>query len=165
MTVSKVMLLGEIGVGKSSLVRRLMHDTFDGQYAPTIGVDVYRYAVPLVGGGEHQLLVWDTDGNFGDRIFTHVYSKGAEGALIAGDISRPETLAHALRLSQGFIERFPGRPCVLVDNKIDLDPAHQATSAPLSSVEHLPRVRTSAATGQNVKYAFEYLADAIRRRS
>ncbi len=46
MSARKVMLLGEIGVGKSSLARRLVFDKFEFDYKPTIGVDIYRYDVP-----------------------------------------------------------------------------------------------------------------------
>ena len=49
MTARKVMLLGEIGVGKSSLVKRLVFDRFETDYKPTLGVDVYRYEVPAGG--------------------------------------------------------------------------------------------------------------------
>ncbi|MCB1484942.1 MAG: hypothetical protein KDJ17_08635, partial [Hyphomicrobiaceae bacterium] len=46
MSARKVMLLGEIGVGKSSLARRLVFDKFEFDYKPTIGVDIYRYEAP-----------------------------------------------------------------------------------------------------------------------
>ena len=39
----KVMLLGQIGVGKSSIAQRLVFDRFESSYKPTMGVDVYRY--------------------------------------------------------------------------------------------------------------------------
>ncbi|MEO1543883.1 MAG: EutP/PduV family microcompartment system protein, partial [Pseudomonadota bacterium] len=46
MSARKVMLLGEIGVGKSSLVRRLTLNQFDIDYKPTLGVNIYTYDVP-----------------------------------------------------------------------------------------------------------------------
>ncbi len=53
----KVMLLGEIGVGKSSLARRLVEGVFDATYIPTIGVDVHRYALPEPIDGETVRLI------------------------------------------------------------------------------------------------------------
>ena len=103
MMARKVMLLGEIGVGKSSLARRLVFDKFDFDYKPTIGVDVYRYEVaasakrPAV-----SLILWDTDGNFGDAIFKHIYMKEAAAALIVGDMSRAPTLDTMAKLGDGF---------------------------------------------------------------
>ena len=64
MTSRKIMLLGDIGVGKSSIVQRLVFDRFNMVYKPTIGVDVYRYEVPASPGREAMsLIVWDTDGD------------------------------------------------------------------------------------------------------
>ena len=166
MTVSKIMLLGEIGVGKSSIVRRLVFDKFEMQYTPTIGVDVYRYIVPIPEGGTHNLIVWDTDGNYAEAIFRHVYMRQASAALVVADIARPETIVHATKLAEGFREQMPGRPCVIIMNKADLVTDADTVKLPASSVNRsLPLLRTSAATGQNVKHAFEYAAAAIRRRS
>jgi GTPase SAR1 family protein len=56
MTARKIMLLGEIGVGKSSIARRLVFDRFEGDYKPTIGVDVYSYDVDDGAGEEGSSL-------------------------------------------------------------------------------------------------------------
>src|SRR3989337_2324989 len=97
----KVRLLGEIGVGKSSLARRLVFDKFDFDYKPTIGVDIYRFEVPETPQRPGvALIIWDTDGNFGEAIFKHIYMKEASGALIIGDLSRPPTLESMAKLGQ-----------------------------------------------------------------
>jgi small GTP-binding protein len=117
----KVMLLGEIGVGKSSLARRLVFGRFHNEYKPTIGVEVYRYDVAAVDGADAtSLILWDTDGNFGDAIFRHVYLKEAAAALIVADQSRPETVDSMVRLARGFHEVLPGRCVHFILNKADL---------------------------------------------
>ena len=166
MTARKVMLLGEIGVGKSSIVERLVFDRFDLEYKPTIGVDVYRYEVPASETrAAISLIIWDTDGNFGDTIFRHVYMKEASAALVVGDLSRRDTLDTMTRLGHGFEEALPGRHVSFILNKVDL--------ADGSGDEELERsltqsgrdiVKTSAKTGENVQYAFLHTADAIIRR-
>jgi Ras-related protein Rab-5C len=63
MTARKIMLLGEIGVGKSSIARRLVFDRFEGDYKPTIGVDVYSYDVEPGPAGPQppiKFIIWDT---------------------------------------------------------------------------------------------------------
>ena len=45
MTAQKIMLLGEIGVGKSSIAQRLVFNRFGTDYKPTLGVDVYTYEI------------------------------------------------------------------------------------------------------------------------
>ena len=167
MAARKVMLLGEIGVGKTSLIRRLVLDSFEGTYKPTIGVDLYRYTSEVTDaeGTPVELIVWDTDGNFGESMFRHVYIKGASAALIVGDVTRRATLAAAARLAAGFEEAAPGRPVVLIVNKMDLVEVEAAAEAAhdLDALAHA-RIRTSALTGSNVKEAFGALATAIVRR-
>jgi small GTP-binding protein len=167
MTARKVMLLGEIGVGKSSLARRLTFDKFDIDYKPTIGVDVYRYEVPATTErAAMSLIIWDTDGNFGDAIFKHIYMKQAAAALIIGDIARPSTLTTMARLADGFAESFPGRHVGFIVNKSDLVP--EPESIPLPGALALPGraiICTSAKTGHHVKRAFIDAADCIARRS
>ena len=167
MAARKVMLLGEIGVGKTSLIRRLVLDSFEGTYKPTIGVDLYRYTSEItdVEGRPLELIVWDTDGNFGESMFRHVYIKGASAALIVGDVTRRTTLATAAKLATGFEEVAPGRPALLIVNKMDLVEGEAAAEAArdLDLLAHA-RVNTSALSGSNVKEAFSAVAAAIVRR-
>lgn len=164
----KVMLLGEIGVGKSSLARRLAFDQFEGDYKPTLGVDVYRYEVPKSADTEtpaSTLIIWDTDGNLGDNIFQHVYMREAAAALIVGDVTRSGTLETMISLSDEFRRSFPGRYCAFITNKIDMltDPGDPKTPPELRETR-IPIFPTSAKTGSNVKFAFHEAAAAIHRR-
>ena len=166
MKVRKLMLLGEIGVGKSSLARRLVLDRFDGEYLPTIGVDVYPYRIPEdVVPEPISLAVWDTDGNFGQAIFEHVYIKQASAALIVGDVMRPATLETMPRLAAGFLAALPGRYVAYVVNKLDLLPPGDVPELPGALTEDgPPLVRTSALTGDNVRQLFHDAARTILRR-
>jgi Ras-related protein Rab-22 len=163
-TVSaKVMLLGEIGVGKSSLARRLVFDKFDSDYKSTIGVDILTHDATLADGQTLRLVLWDTDGDFGARIFETVYVKGASGALIVSDATRPATLAKAARLAAQFADAFPGRPTRVIVNKIDLaDMEPQAFDAARVAADAV--LRTSAATGVGVGALFAGMAADIVRR-
>ena len=167
MMARKVMLLGEIGVGKSSLARRLVFDKFDFAYKPTIGVDVYRYEVPdSPSRPRMSLIIWDTDGNFGDAIFKHIYMKEAAAALIIGDLSRSQTLDTMVKLGTGFAEAFPGRHIGYIANKADL--VADAEAVPLPGhlmTSGLSLIRTSAKTGSHVARAFADVADCIARRT
>ena len=166
MTARKVMLLGEIGVGKSSIVQRLVFDKFEATYKPTIGVDVYRYDVPKSDARDGiTLIVWDTDGNFGDAIFRHIYMKEAAAALIIGDLSRPPTLDSMVKLGSGFADAFPGRHIGYVVNKTDLLPDAEARPLPAELTRpEISLIRTSAKTGDHVPEAFISAADCIARR-
>lgn len=168
MTARKLLLLGEIGVGKTSLVRRLVHDELPTDYRATLGVDLYRYELTGVGEGRRrslELVVWDLDGNYGASIFRHVYSKGASGALIVGDAMRRSTLEHMVALGDGFEAAMPSRHFGFVVNKVDLVEAADPALLPerLRTSRHA-LIWTSALTAHNVLPAFKQAADAIIRR-
>jgi len=167
MTPWKIMLLGEIGVGKSSIARRLVFDCFESDYKPTLGVDVYTYQIESDSAPEAHdgtaFIIWDTDGNFGDSILSHIYIKQAAGALVVGDVTRATTLEAMLRLGRGFMNAMPGRYCAFLVNKSDL--ANETAELPSELAQSsIPLIRTSAKTGENVRNAFLRAADAIRRR-
>ncbi len=164
MLTAKVMLLGEMGVGKTSIMYRLVHDRFEGQYKTTLGVEILSYDVPPANGREPmRLVLWDTDGDFGTQIFDTVYVTGASAAIIVADITRPQTVSRMIELIHGFETRFPGRPYKALVNKIDLPEA--AGSA--ARIGELPRSSVklvSAKTSAGIAESFAELAETIRRR-
>ncbi|WP_330084497.1 Rab family GTPase [Methylocystis iwaonis] len=164
MISAKVMLLGDIGVGKSSLARRFVFDRFESDYKTTIGVDVLTHDVALGPDANHETLrfvLWDTDGDFGLRIFETVYLAGASAAIIVADATRPATLVKMAGLATHFEERFPGRPVAAIVNKIDLAPELASDASP----SRHDVVYTSAKTGQGVAEMFLSLGHAIWRRA
>ncbi|PPD45899.1 MAG: hypothetical protein CTY15_03350 [Methylocystis sp.] len=163
MISAKVMLLGDIGVGKSSLARRFVFDRFDSEYKTTIGVDVLTHDVDLGAAANHEKLrfvLWDTDGDFGARIFETVYLLGASAAIVVGDATRPATLVKMAALVAQFDERLPGRPVVAIVNKVDLSPQPDNGAGAPHEILY-----TSAKTGQGVAEMFLALGHAILRRS
>ena len=163
---NKIMLLGEIGVGKSSIVGRLVFDRLDGFYGPTIGVDVYNYDLENPGGGRpRRLIVWYTDGNYGDAIFNHVYMRQASAALVVADLSRPQTLETLQRLAETMLTHQPGRYCGLVLNKTDLLPTGARAELPSCVWERpLPVRAARPAPGEKGRRAFQDAAEAMARR-
>lgn len=165
MISAKVMLLGDIGVGKSSLARRFVFDRFESDYKTTIGVDVLTHDVPLGAGGDNvtlRFVLWDTDGDFGVRIFETVYLAGASAAIVVADATRPATIVKMSGLVAKFEERFPGRPVSAIVNKIDLAPDFRLTD---EAALNPGIVYTSAKTGQGVDEMFLSLGRAIWRRA
>jgi small GTP-binding protein len=163
---AKVMLLGDIGVGKTSLARRLVFGKFDADYKTTIGVDILTHELKLTGRPEDilaKLLLWDTDGDFGHHIFKSVYIAGASGALVVADASRPATIERMFSLAAGFGEAMPGRPVLGLINKADLVRPDLAGMDLLGLPEDQIMI-TSAKSGENVAAAFEGIAETIYRR-
>ncbi len=164
---AKVMLLGDIGVGKSSLARRFVFDRFETEYKTTIGVDVLTHDVDLGAACDNarlRLVLWDTDGDFGARIFETVYLAGASAAIVVADATRPATLVKLAALVAHFEEKFPGRPVSAIVNKIDLAPEVARSDPAAFAPPGIDAVLTSAKTGEGVLEMFVNLGGAIWRR-
>ena len=164
---AKLMLLGDIGVGKTSLAKRLVFDKFDGTYKTTIGVDVLTYDIalsPACNNETMRLVLWDTDGDFGQAIFSTMYVAGASGAIVVADATRPASFERMGSLLKTFRERFPGRPALAIINKMDLVPAgsKMPETGDLHGAAH---TLGSALTGEGVAQAFRSIAETIWRRA
>jgi GTPase SAR1 family protein len=173
MASRKMILLGDPGVGKTSLVRRLVHGRFESDYITTLGVDITTYLVPIPperraandGASELRLMIWDVQGDFGLKIFDHSYFKGTSAALIVGDIMRRPSQETMVALADGFEAALHGRPYALVLNKWDLVEGGIEAAGPA-----LPEGlaggrwqigRTSAKSGAGVIAAFGRTADDL----
>ena len=167
---AKVCLVGEMAVGKSSLIRRFVQHAYDGKYVSTLGVSITRKAldVPDARGGPtvaFELMLWDV---MGRRGVHDSYLHAASGVLAVCDLTRPETL-EAL---PGWIEdsrREAGTaPAVIAANKADLTADVRLSAADVTRIaepmgaEWLP---TSAKTGENVEEIFRRLATQIVLRT
>jgi small GTP-binding protein len=166
MLAKKVMILGAVGVGKTSLSHRLAFDRFDGNYKATIGVDVYNTMVEVDGdasGATMPFVLWDTDGDFGMNIFANTYLRGASAAVVVADGTRPATIPYLEKLVLGFKDVLPGRPCAAILNKVDLLVAPPSMSpADYGSPDFT--AAASALTGHGVRPTFAKLAATILRR-
>lgn len=163
MIVKKVLMLGDIGVGKTSISRRLSFGHFGDSYKATIGVDIYSYDVkPEPEGAPFKFLVWDTDGSHGESIFRQYFARQAQAAMIVADITRPSTVESMLNLGRLYEDVMPGRYYAYILNKADLeeDPAVTEIRQRVEATK-VPLFRTSALSGANVAEAFHAAAVEI----
>lgn len=166
MLTSKVCIVGDFAVGKTSLTERFVNQHFSEDYLTTVGVRIDTKIVesPLLPVPQ-KLVVWDVAGTdrFGPVEFA--YLRGAAGYIFVADGTRPETLDAAIRLNEQVTDMYGSQPTVLLLNKRDLDDQWTLPDDSVSDLAgHFESVfLTSAKTGDNVDAAFEALARHIAR--
>jgi small GTP-binding protein len=162
----KVVLLGDGAVGKTSLVRRFVIDKFADDYIATIGTKVTKKDLRIEHGGrtiDLTLMLWDILGQK-EYSTTHESSiRGAKGAIVVYDVSRPDTAASVLEFWLPLLNRVAGYvPYVMAANKIDLAADRNAEAAKLREMTGgVPGFLCSAKTGEQVEEAFDALGTLL----
>ncbi|XP_055002609.1 ras-related protein Rab-36 isoform X3 [Sorex araneus] len=90
--LSKVVVLGDLYVGKTSLIHRFCKNVFDRDYKATIGVDfeIERFEIA---GIPYSLQIWDTAGQEKFKCIASAYYRGAQGENVKAFFSRVAALA------------------------------------------------------------------------
>jgi len=159
----KVCLLGDFAVGKTSLMRRFVYDLFNEKYITTIGVKVSLKSVAVPRDGEAvelTLMLWDLGGSEEFDQVRASYLRGAAGAILVCDLTRPDTLANLPQYANQLLSLNPEARLVVAANKLDLSDQHQLSSTQVAEAAgklNAPFYLTSAKVGTEVETLFRYL--------
>ena len=155
----KIILLGNFGVGKTSLVRQYVFRKFSDDYMTTIGVRIDKKMV-AVNGQEVSMIIWDVAGESTHQKIPNSYKLGAHGIIYVIDILRPSTYSSIEKEISSLEDLLPNVPIVKVANKIDLLTEKER----IEIVNNLPLndyILCSAKNGNNVEVAFNKLAESL----
>lgn len=156
--VFKYVLVGDSGVGKSSVLQRFTDDRFDPMHTYTIGVD-FGSRIVTVDNQAIRLRVWDTAGQEAYRSITRSYYRDAAVVMLVFDLARKSSFQHILawlaEVTRAEVTHHP--VLVLVGNKCDAErsrevPRDQATR--FARLHGMLYYETSARTGAGVDAAF-----------
>ncbi len=89
---AKIVLLGDTGVGKSSIAMRFSQNKFTDSHEVTIGGAYFQHQITLANGTSVKMHIWDTGGAERFRSMAHIYYKDAVAAVLAYDITHAKTL-------------------------------------------------------------------------
>ena len=160
----KVVLLGESGVGKSSLVLRLVKDEWVESQHSTVGASFFRYNCQ-VDDATVNFDIWDTAGQERYRSLAPMYYRGAAAAIVVYDITNPDSFAGAKSWVKELQRRGdPNVVIALAGNKADLETRRKVEfeEANAYAAENgLLHLETSAKNANNVKALFVEIAKTL----
>ncbi len=156
----KIVLIGHFGVGKTSLIRRFVENTFTKDYKVTIGVHISKKEVEITDEASITLVIWDLEGLDDISKIRTSYLLGTHGFIYVFDLSRPATYENLDTELQYLKNNYPNVPTKVVGNKMDL--VNKAFIKQNSAIFD-PHVDffVSAKLGSRVETLFSKLAEAL----
>ena len=163
----KLILLGDSGVGKTSLLLRFADDTFNDTFLPTIGID-FKIKTLNLDGKIIKLQIWDTAGQLRYRFITSAYYRGAEGIIIVYDVT-DQTSFDNIEHWLADIDRHERNdvPKLLIGSKADLAGKREVsyvTAKQYADSVNMPLIETSAKCDVNVELAFVIMASQLKSK-
>ena len=165
----KILILGDSGVGKSSLIMRWTADTFSANIIGTVGVN-FKTKKIVINNENIQVQVWDTAGQEHFHKITTSYYRGAHGIMLVYDVSDSRTMDNA----EYWIKNIKAHASetvhvALIGNKADLRSSAESATActdPVLATTYaqkfgVPYFETSAKESTNVDTAFMNMVKEI----
>ena len=158
-----MILLGDSAVGKSKLVERYLMDEYVPRQLSTYALTLYRKDATLEDGRRVTVDFWDTAGQERFKSLHPSYYHLAKCCILVFDVTRKATYSN---LSEGYKElreQCESIPCILVANKIDIDPRVTGKEFKFARRHGLSFFFVSAADGTNVVQLFNAaIANAVK---
>jgi Ras-related protein Rab-1A len=160
----KCLIIGDSGIGKSSVMCRFADDVFTPEYISTIGVD-FKIRTIEYNSKILKLQIWDTAGQERFRTITTSYYRGSHAIVICYDITDSNTFAN-VDMWLDDVKKYASKSPILVlcGTKFDLSSERQVSisdAMKYAKLNNMIFIETSAKDGTNVLQLFELISSAM----
>jgi len=164
--VYKLSLIGDNGVGKTSMAQRYVHGIFKADYKATIGTYISKKECEFKElGTSVRFMIWDLAGQSQFERLWPDYLTDSRAGIIVFDITNRETFEHVKKWYDIIIRvALPHIVLILVGNKVDLDASREISAEEgieLAKDLGIYYLETSAKTNENIDDVFEWIAIQI----
>ena len=160
----KIVFLGDLSVGKTSIINQFMYGTFDPVHQPTIGIDFLSKTMYL-DDRTIRLQLWDTAGQERFRSLIPGYIRDCSMAVIVFDITQKQSFINIDKWIEDVRNERGGDVIIMVAaNKSDLGERRTVSTEEMekkSKELNVKMLEVSAKTGSNVKLLFRNLAQDL----
>ena len=162
----KILFLGSVGVGKTSIIFSYVNDKINKDQKSTIGID-YRTKTIEYKTKKINLKIFDTSGQERFKALTRNYYQGSDGIIMVFDIKRRETFEDITYWMEEINKTCDKNKIglVLVGNKNDGNINERKTSKEegikVSDIYDFKYIETSALKNDNIKECFDLLLHSI----
>ena len=159
----KIILVGNSGVGKTSLLGGFIGNEFNTSYNCTVSVEAKAKYLPIDAFTAANLVIWDTCGQERFRSLTKSYFRKADGVLLIYDVSAQKSFEDLDLWLQEIKEGIPEKSSILlVGNKVDLPRVISIQDANDFAIKNkLQYVELSCLEGRFIETPFQNLSSDI----
>ena len=153
-TRHKIIFVGDAGVGKTTIISRIMGNPYNEIYEPSIGVDFMSKSIKYH-GQNIKLQMWDTAGQEKYKGLIPSYVRNSSVVFVVYDISVKASFDNIPKWIN-FIKTIENTTLVLCANKIDLEnrEVKKEDGEELAKKENISFFEVSAKTDENIKNMF-----------
>jgi len=164
----KIITIGDVSTGKTSILKRYLNNTFDENSQATIMPD-FSYKVVKINGANYRIQFWDLPGQDRNPIMTSVFCQDANGVIFCCDANDTQSRQNIIKWKNSLNNMLDAEkiPKILLENKCDLlgkdkyNEGFEELKQFANDNEINECYRTSALDGHNVEKAITFLINEI----
>ena len=164
--LQRILLIGDSGVGKTSILEKYINNNFPENYKASKGMDYKTKIITFEDGNIIKFQIWDTSGHERFLSITKTYYKAANGFILIYDVNNEDSYINLNKWIEGIKKENKEAPIIIVANKID-DEGHRTTKngENFAKKRELLFYECSAKSGVNVENIFNEIFKRIKEKN